>query len=285
MKMEKNLILDIANDENPFKAFLTKNEAESFESKSIIPNKGNFSFLFPLFIELIQRTKGTLESIKNLTQVSQGKFNDKEFGNYFNRLVTEDVKKIDLLLSNVLDYIKVNCTVRKTNTVHIIIEEGLKKHQVQLEEKKVRLFKKFEKDLPEIIVPDEELRYILNSILQYAIILMPVNGNIWFLTRSFVLPSETSEDQALFKKDGKHIEISLIFTGYKKPKEQFTTVRQISGPQREEGLDLELRLVNEIVKRNRGKMKFGGDEKNSKTFISLRFPAERRKVIYYQPVN
>jgi nitrogen-specific signal transduction histidine kinase len=285
IEMKNSLILGIANNKNPFRAFLTKNETESIESKNIIPNEGNISFSFPFFIELIQRIKGSLESIKNLAQVSQGKFSDKEFGNYFNLLVTEDIEKIDLLLINVLDYIKVNFTVRKSNTVHIFIEEVLKKHYVQLEEKKVRLFKKFEKDLPEIIAPDEELRYILNSILQYAMISMPVNGSIWFLTKSFVLPSERSEDQGLFKKDGKHIEISVIFTGYKKPKEQFTTVMPISGPQREEGFDLELRLVNEIVKRNRGKMKFGVDEKNSKTFISLRFPAERRKVIYYQPVN
>jgi len=283
--MKNSLILGIANNKNPFRAFLTKNETESIESKNIIPNEGNISFSFPFFIELIQRIKGSLESIKNLAQVSQGKFSDKEFGNYFNLLVTEDIEKIDLLLINVLDYIKVNFTVRKSNTVHIFIEEVLKKHYVQLEEKKVRLFKKFEKDLPEIIAPDEELRYILNSILQYAMISMPVNGSIWFLTKSFVLPSERSEDQGLFKKDGKHIEISVIFTGYKKPKEQFTTVMPISGPQREQGFDLELRLVNEIVKRNRGKMKFGVDEKNSKTFISLSFPAERRKVIYYQPVN
>lgn len=283
--MKNSLILGIANNKNPFRAFLTKNETESIESKNIIPNEGNISFSFPFFIELIQRIKGSLESIKNLAQVSQGKFSDKEFGNYFNLLVTEDIEKIDLLLIHVLDYIKVNFTVRKSNTVHIFIEEVLKKHYVQLEEKKVRLFKKFEKDLPEIIAPDEELRYILNSILQYAMISMPVNGSIWFLTKSFVLPSERSEDQGLFKKDGKHIEISVIFTGYKKPKEQFTTVMPISGPQREEGFDLELRLVNEIVKRNRGKMKFGVDEKNSKTFISLSFPAERRKVIYYQPVN
>ena len=281
--MKNNFIFDIANDKNPFKVFLAKNETESLESKSNISNEGNLFFLFPLFIELIQHIKGMLGSINKLTQISQGKFSDKEFGNYFNRLVTEDIEKIDLLLGNVLDYIKVNFTVRKTNTVHILIGEVLKKNHAQLEGKRIRLFKKLEKDLPEIIVPDEQLRYILNSVLQYAIALMPVNGSICFLTKSFVLPGETNEDQALFKKDGKYIEISVIFTGYKKTKDQ--SIMRISVPQHEEGLDLELRLVNEIVKRNQGKMKLGVDEKNAKTFISLRFPAERRKAIYYQSVN
>jgi hypothetical protein len=47
-------------------------------------------------------------------------------------------------------------------------------------------------------------------------------------------------------------------------------------------LDIALRLVDEIVQRNRGMMKFEEDEKKGKATISLRFPVERRKVIYCQ---
>jgi hypothetical protein len=50
-------------------------------------------------------------------------------------------------------------------------------------------------------------------------------------------------------------------------------------------LDLILRFVKEVVQRNQGMMKIEGDEKKAKTFISLRFPVERRKVVYYQSVN
>lgn len=54
----------------------------------------------------------------------------------------------------------------------------------------------------------------------------------------------------------------------------------------EEGiLGLTLRLIDEIVKRNRGTMTFEVDEKKAKTTISLRFPVERRKVVYYQPAT
>lgn len=282
--MENNPLFNLNDGDNPFQSFLNKDETKSFEP-NIISSKENISFLFPLFIELIKHLKNKLLSIKNLTQLSQGKFSDKEFGEYFKRLVTDDIDKIDLLLGNFLDYIKVNFTVKKKNTVHTIIEEVLKTHHSRLEEKRVRIFKKFEKDLPEIIVPDEELRYIINSIIQYAIIWIPADGNIWFLTKSFMIPSEGVEEQVLFKKDGKQVEVDLIFTGYKKSKDQIPQIIPISNVQKGEELDLELRLVNEIVKKNHGKMKFIVDEKNSKTFISLKFPAERRTKIYYQPIN
>jgi hypothetical protein len=32
-------------------------------------------------------------------------------------------------------------------------------------------------------------------------------------------------------------------------------------------------------------MKIEGDEKKAKTFISLKLPVERRKVVFYQSVN
>ena len=55
----------------------------------------------------------------------------------------------------------------------------------QLEDKKIKIFKKLEKDLPETVVHDEQLKYILNALLQYAIPSIPPHGSIGFLTKSF----------------------------------------------------------------------------------------------------
>jgi len=40
-----------------------------------------------------------------------------------------------------------------------------------------------------------------------------------------------------------------------------------------------------VVLRNHGRMKIGADKNRTKTFIALRFPIERRRVVYYQSVN
>jgi len=69
-------------------------------------------------------------------------------------------------LNGLLNYFEVTFPTQKTGTVNILIEEVLRKNQVRLKEKEVRIFKKLEKDLPEIVVPEKPLRYILNSILQ-----------------------------------------------------------------------------------------------------------------------
>lgn len=238
-----------------------------------------------LFIELIHFTKSTLDSIKNFTQLSRGKFSDKEFGEFFYRMVTKDIEKNDLLLNGFLNYIKATTLIRKKDRVNILIEEVLKNHQVRLEEKRPRIFKNFEKDLPETIVPDEQLRFVLNSILQYAMASMTLDGSIEFLTRSFALQKQTTEGQAFFKSNGKYIEILVAFTGYKKPKEQLGKELETSTLQKEDLWYLVLRLVENIVQRNQGMIKFEADEMEVKKFISLKFPVERRKVAYYQQTN
>jgi len=282
IKMEGN-IFGIENGRGSFTSSSGGGGGGSVKSKiDFLLNEQNASFFSSFFVELIERMKNMLNSIKNYTQISRGKFSDREFGEYYYRAVTEDIEKIDLVLDNLLNYIKVQKPIIKMNTVHNTIEEVLKKNQTKLDERGIKLFKKFEKDLPETIVPDEQLKYIVNSILQYAMAFTPPNWNIGLSTRSFILEKEAGEVEDLFKRDGRYIEISVVFAGYNIPS---GPTLKTAPPPKEEASDLILRFVKEVVMRNRGVMRIGADEKKTKTFISLRFPVERRKVVYYQSMN
>ncbi len=263
-----------------------KGDIGSIELKKLImPNEPNGSIKFSLLIELIQRIDHSLESIKNITRISRGKFSDKIFDDHYHHIIHEEIGKVDLVLSSVLNYLKVNSTETKINTVHALIENVLKKNQTQMDEKKIRVFKKFEENLPETITPDEHFRYILDSTLKYAMGLMPPNGGVGFMTRSFIHQKEPTEDSASSIGEGKYIEISVLFDGYRKTIEQFGSVLKDPSPAKKETLDFELRLIDEMVKINQGMMEFGIDAKKGRTLISLRFPVERRKVVYYQSIN
>jgi len=284
--MEKDLLFETENENNAFITFLKKADVKPPEFKyPNLPYEQNANALSLFLIELVHRIKNPLVSVKTFTQLLRDKFNDVEFREQFYRIVTEDIEKIDGILNGLLSYIKINTPLEKKNTVHFILEDVLKRHEVQLEDKKIKLFKKFETDLPETVVHDEQLRYIFNALLQYAIPSIPLNGSIGFLTKSFDLPKETANDKIFIRKDGRYIEILIVFTGFKKPIEQFGTVLGIPAVQKEEAIELELQLIKEIIQKNRGSMKFEVNEKKPRTLISLRFPIERRKLIYYQPVN
>ena len=284
--MEKDLFFETANEENSFISFLKKSEMKppALQKKNFSEEQ-NTHALSLFFIELVHRIKNPLVSIKTFTQLLREKFGDTEFRDYFYRIVTEDIEKIDSVLNGLLSYIKVNTPIEKTNTVHFILEDVLKKNVVQLSEKKIEVFKKFEKDLPETTVHEEQLRYILNSLLQYALPSIPPGGSIGFLTKSFDMQKETSGNQTFIQNDEKYIEIMIVFTGYKKPTEPFETVLGVPSIHPEEAVELELRLIREIIQRNQGTMKFEVNEKKPRTLISLRFPIERRRVVYYQSTN
>ena len=273
----------IENDNMSSEPLSLKDGLESIKSKvNFLPNELNRHFSSPFFVELVQHIKNSLGSIKNHAQISRGKFSDREFGEYYYRVVTEDIEKMEMVLNSLMDYMKLHMPIRKMNTVHNVIEEVLKKHQVKLEEKGIKLLKRFEKDLPETIVPDEQLKYILGSVLQYAMVLTPPSWNIVLSTKSLMLEKETGEAEGLFKREGKYIEISVIFGVQHRHSEPASGTATI---QKEEAQDILLCFVKEVVLRNHGRMKIGADEKRTKTFIALRFPIERRRVVYYQSVN
>ena len=280
---EKDLLFETESENKSFSTFLKKADAKSTESKPRSSSSEQNANLLSLFlIELVHRIKNPLVSIKTFTQLLRDKFDDGEFREHFYRIVTEDIEKIDYVLNGLLTYIKINTPIEKKDTVHVILEDVLKRHELELEDKKIRIFRKFEKDLPETIVHDEQLRYIFNALLQYSIPSIPPSGTIGILTKSFDLQTEPANAKTYLQKNGGYVEILIVFTGYKKPIEQFETVLGISAGQKEEAVELELRLIKEIIQRNQGMMKFEVNEKKPRTIISLRFPIERRKLIYYQ---
>ncbi len=280
--IEKDLFFKIEEGKSSFSSFLKKAEI-----KTTTPREESFSddpknlSVSTFFIELVHRIKNPLVSIKTFTQLLRQKFNDAEFRDQFYRVVTEDIQKIDSLLNGLLNYIKINTPIEKTNTVHLVLEDVIEKHDPQIKDKQIRIFKKYEQNLPETIVHEEQLRYIFNSLLQYAISFVPSKGSIGFLTKSFNNHKETNTHKIHLKEDGGYIGIFIVFTGYKKPREPLQNVLGIPAPQQEEAIELELRLIKEIIQKNRGMMKFEFNEKKPRTLISLKFPIERRKVIYY----
>jgi nitrogen-specific signal transduction histidine kinase len=283
---EKDLLFEMENGDKSFIAFLKKGDMRSPVPKPRnSPSDQNTHMLSLFFMELVHRIKNPLVSIKTFTQLLREKFNDGEFREHFYRIVTEDIEKIDAVMNGLIRYVKINTPIEKKDTIHFILEDVLKNHEAQLEDRSIKVFKKFEKDLPETIVHDEQLRYILNALLQYALPFISPNGSIGFLTKSFDVETETPGVRSYHQGSERYIEILIVFTGYKKPFEQFETVLGIPALQTEEAIELELRLIKDIIQKNQGMMKFEVNEKKPRTVISLKFPMERRKLIYYQPAT
>jgi hypothetical protein len=281
--MERKRLIEQENGKNSFISLLKGGAKISELKERDSLDVQNISSWFTLFAELFCNIKDTLEKIKSIAHLSREKFSDTEYGEFFYKTITKDIAKTDSVLDCFADYLKINSPIPKTNTVHILLEEVLKNYENVFGEKKIKIFKKqYEENLPETSVHDEQLKFILNSVLQYAIHSIPPHGSIGFLTRFFEPQEAREEGKHPPQSDGKYIEILIAFTGYEKGSDPFETVLVTPAPHQEGMDDFILRLAEEIVKKNRGMIKFKVDDEKPITLISLTLPIERRKMVHYQ---
>jgi len=271
---------------NPLDSFLNKSGSDNTESREKdLPRGQDTPFMSSFLPELIHSIKNNLISIKNVSQLSTEKFNDLEFRKYSHGSITEDIKKIDSVLNSLLNYIHINTPITKSNTISIILEEVLEANEKQIQCKKINIFKKCEKDLPETFIHDEQVRFILNSVLQYAILSTPLEGTIGFLIKSFDFLNETPGKKISPERNGGYIEAAIGFMRGKDSTEQPEDTPGKSADQKGESIKLILQLVKEILQKNHGSMTYEYDPKKPRTLITLRFPIERRKVVYYEPIS
>jgi hypothetical protein len=272
------------NDRDFFSSLLNQQENQGRTSQEEPPPSSQNGFsLSPHYVELFNRIKASLAAMQAYAFILRDNSKDKELGEHFYKIVNADIEKTVSLLNCFNDYVNFSTPTIKSDTVNILVEEVINKHVSQFEEKKLKIIKKqFEKDLPETILPDEQLRYILNSIIECVLLSIPLNGGVGFLTRSFDIETLTSEEKTQLQKDGKYLEILVVSASYKRSDEPIEVVPGIPPhPQQEEATELILKLAKEVIKKNRGIMRQKAYEDRKMTFISLILPVERRNVIRY----
>ncbi|MGE5238073.1 MAG: hypothetical protein ACM3ON_04650 [Chloroflexota bacterium] len=236
-----------------------------------------------LSADLTQRTRSVLDSLRNLARFSRGKFLEKEFGDFFFKAVMADIEKVDILLSAFLNYTRFSAPVVKTGTVNTLVEEVIRKHLVKLDERKIQISRKLESDLPEAVARDEQMIFILDTVLQYALALAPPGSSMEFTTRTLPAATGVLEQRQWRDEGGRNIEVALTFSTSRAAEQPPRDYSLLSG--KDDILDLLLRVVDSIAEMSLGKMEFARDETANTKTVSVKFPAERRRLVYYEPLG
>jgi len=274
----------ITEDDKSFlSSLLNKEGSEGSAPKEENSPNGKVRLSLPIyFVELFNRVKASLSAMQAFAFLSRENFKDRELGEHFYKIVNEDIAKTISLINCFNDYINFSTPMVKRDTVNTLVEETIKKNEAQFEEKRIKIIKKqFEKDLPETILPDEQLRYILNSVIQYALLSTPPDGNIGFLTRFLDTETVKGKEWGQLQKDGRYLEILVVSAGYEKSDEEAGVIPGVASLHQEEAAELILKLAREIIEKNRGMMRYKVYEDKPMTFISLVLPVERRSVVHY----
>ena len=277
--------LESEEEVNPIESFLKEAETKSPEfRKEGLPDGQDSPFTSSFLVDLVHSIKRTLASIHHSALLTIEKADDPEIRTHSHAQVTEDIKKIDTVLNSLLNFININTPIAKTNTLYVTLEEILEANEKQLLAKNLKIIKKCEKDLPETYIHNEQVRFILHSILQYAILSTLPNESIWLLMKALDFRGYTDSKKSSPENKGGYVVVVIGFNRDRMLSNQSGDSLDLQEDQKE-AIDLMLQLVKMTLQKNRGTMMIENNGKRPNTLITLRFPIERRNVVYYEPIN
>jgi signal transduction histidine kinase len=241
--------------------------------------------LSPLFLlEALRDIKKAVGSIYKIGLLSMEKSDNIEDREHSWKAMTQGFDQIVSIVNMLSSYINVTSPIVKKNTLHCILEEILESNEKELRARQIELKKTLGEELPETIFQDEQVRFILNLVLQYAILSTPSGGCIEIVTQLV----DTEKEQDLSSIDplrNKYSEILISSSHPNHPSNESRGAPEVPKIERDGTSHFILRLVRELIRRNQGMIDFQRDQMKSRTCISLKFPVERRRVFYYRPVN
>jgi hypothetical protein len=236
-------------------------------------------------IQMVDFIKNTLSSIRQFNHLSIHKFDDPEFRMYARKTITQEIKRIDSVLNALLNFININTPIIKKNTIQLIIDDLLEANETQIEEKDLKIIRKFEEDLPETHIHDEQVKFILNSIIQYLVLTVPSHSTVVLSTRSKILQKPSGDEKIVTLKERQYIEILIASMTQDEPFEQLEDIPEVLSKGTNQTTNLLLNMINELVRKYQGIINFEVRENGIKTLISLQLPVERRQVILYEQVK
>jgi len=276
--------LESGKEPNPVDSFLKKDESKPAQpKKEDPPSEGSPSFMDSFLIEFVHSIKNSLAAVYHATVQTMEKYDDAEIRKYSHNQVREEIKKIDSVLNSVLNFVNINTPITKTNTLCTILEEILGASEKQFRQKKLRITQRYEKDIPETFLHPEQVRFIIHSVVQYAILSTPPEGVIGFLIKSSDSEDRSGGEKPSAETSRRYVEVMIGFNGDGRPVSKSENLSETPEEPSNGPADLILRLAKEVLEKNHGRMVETHGER-LKTLINLRFPVERRKVVYYEPI-
>jgi len=241
--------------------------------------------LSPLFLlEALRDIKKTVGSIYKIGLPPMEKSDTIEDREHSWMAMTQGFDQIVSIVNMLSSYINVTSPIAKKNTIHCILEEILESNEKKLHARQIELNKTLNEELPETLFQDEQLRFILNLVLQYTILSTPSGGRIEIVTQ--LVDNEKEQDlSSIDSLRNKYSEILISSSHPNHSSNESPGAPEVPRIERDGTSHFILRLVREMTRRNQGMIDFQRDQMKSRTRISLKFPVERRRVFYYRPVN
>jgi len=212
--------------------------------------------------QLAHQIKNPLSSIKTFTELLPEKFEDEEFRNRFFSLVSGEIKRIDRLITRMLNLGRVDANQYKAVSIQKLIKDVLLSFDLQLRERNIKIELTHDAPLPLIRADRESLKEVFSNILINSIEAMPSGGRINISTRR---KEDRNTEKAL-------LEISITDEGGGIPKSHLRRIFDPFFTTKHRGSGLGLYVCYQIIKTHQGEINVRNTDSGANFTISLPIP-------------
>ena len=194
--------------------------------------------------QLAHQIKNPISSIQTFTELLPEKFDDKEFRESFFSIVSGEIKRIDGLVTRMLNLGRVDADQYKAISIQKVIKDVLPSFELQFKERNIKMELTQDGSVPLIRADPESLKEVLSNILINSIQAMPTGGKIDISTRK--------------KKDrntGKGLlEVSITDEGGGIPRSHLSRIFDPFFSTKQRGSGLGLYICYQIIKTHQGEI-------------------------------
>jgi DNA-binding NtrC family response regulator len=223
---------------------------EGDRCSSAIPIAEKESLFDATLSTLAHEIKNPLVAISTFAALLPEKYEDPEFREQFSHLVVLDIKRINELLENLLEFAQFLPPRRGENHLTPLLKEVFKQKEKTLAQRGTRLTLNLKESLPAILFDPNQLHFVLRSILESVLATMGENKDLR-LTMDLV---EKDGGQSPF------VELVVWYDGQDGIIRNIQKAFGAEGGLNFENLTLAMALARKVMVRNQGNMLVSQDE-------------------------
>ncbi|HUU51070.1 MAG TPA: ATP-binding protein, partial [Nitrospinota bacterium] len=132
---------------------------------------------------IVHEIRNPLVSIKAFLQLLPEKYDDKEFRENFHNIAVDEVNRLDNLLNRLLDFARPPDNKMDFYDINRIIEKMLSFIENEAAYKNISIHKELDRELPPILVNEEQVKQVFLNLFQNAIHATGNNGKLDVISR------------------------------------------------------------------------------------------------------
>jgi signal transduction histidine kinase len=179
------------------------------QSHALLSRAEKLSFFGNISARLAHEIKNPLTAVTTFLQMLPQKWDDEEFRNEFHETALEELRRVNNLITELLDLTKTKETRFGWEDLHSLIEKMIILISPQTKEKKIDILRRFDPEIGMAWIDSEKMKEVILNILVNAVEFSPRGGRVRISTEQ-VGNNDLREVHVQIEDDGHGIPLAMM---------------------------------------------------------------------------